>query len=135
MNFSECYKYQEEGEKKFGRIEWLRTFQKRNREKLERGGADRPKRKPLSPSKKNALYAKQQGKCASCGESYPLSQMTDDHWNVNATDYNNIKNRRLVCRSCNSTKNANSVMEEAKRLNRTAQDLTQQQNQLHEESL
>jgi len=102
------------------------------RERLD-GGVTRPKRKPLSPSKRNALYAKQAGKCAICEDPYPIGQMTDDHLDPNAgAHYNDFRNRRLVCGSCNSRKNANSVYDEAKRLGIPVADLIAGQNTLHD---
>lgn len=130
--YDECEEYQREGMKEFGLGIWNATTAKLNRARLQ--NPDRPKRKPLSPSKRNALYAKQGGRCADCGESFPISQLTDDHHDPNAgANYNDFRNRRLVCRPCNSSKNANSVIEEAQRKGKTIFQYVHEQNELHGE--
>jgi 5-methylcytosine-specific restriction endonuclease McrA len=129
--FEECESYQRAGIGLFGAGIWNATTAKLNRSRIS---PDRVKRKPLPPSKRKSLYAKQSGRCAGCQDPFPMGQLTDDHFNSHAEgeSYNDIRNRRLVCRPCNSKKGAGTLMEEARRSRSTVAALIAQQNQLHE---
>jgi 5-methylcytosine-specific restriction endonuclease McrA len=117
---------------KHGYSECTRVMKKWNRSRLE--NADRPKRKPLSPSQRLKLYAKQGGRCGRCGEPMPMGHLEDDHFDPNAGEgYNNFQNRRLLCSDCNKSKGANSVYAEAKELNITVLELLRRQANIHDE--
>jgi 5-methylcytosine-specific restriction endonuclease McrA len=91
-----------------------------------------PMRRKLKPDEKKQLYLAQDGKCARCGKVCSIQAMTDDHFNVEVGDaYNDISNRRLVCRRCNSVKGARSLYEEAKAINKTVAQLLKEQQAIH----
>ena len=84
-----------------------------NRERLNSGTPQ--KRKRLPPAQKKKMYARQDGKCARCKEPKPYSEMTDDHFESIANGGGNeLSNRRLVCKSCNSSKGDRTPFEESK---------------------
>ena len=54
---------------------------------------------------KRAIYEKQQGKCAFCGQSFPIERMQGDHiiaWSNGGTTV--IENCQMLCAQCNGTK-------------------------------
>lgn len=54
---------------------------------------------------KNAVYRKQEGKCAICGEYHPIEEMEADHiipWSKGGTT--ELENCQLLCRHCNRVK-------------------------------
>jgi 5-methylcytosine-specific restriction endonuclease McrA len=92
-----------------------------------------PMRRKLKADEKKQLYIAQDGKCARCGKARSIQAMTDDHFNVEAGEaYNDISNRRLVCRRCNSAKGARSLYEEAKAINKTLVQLLKEQQKIHD---
>ena len=54
---------------------------------------------------KRAVYEKQDGKCASCGQPFPIERMQGDHivaWSNGGTTV--IENCQMLCAQCNGTK-------------------------------
>ena len=130
---NECQQEFQAWIKKYGRSECQRVIKNFNRRRLEAGDAARPARKPLSYAVKMKLFRKQMCKCARCHEEKKFSELTDDHYDVNSGErYNDIRNRRLLCVKCNSSKGANSVYDEAKALGVPVNQLVGEQNQLHD---
>jgi len=107
---------------RYPRSEFRQAVKRLGRERLSVG--DREKRKPLSRSQKMNLYARQNGGCARCFESFALRQLTDDHHiPIAKGGGNGLHNRRLVCKKCNAQKSDADPFTESKR---TGQPITRQ---------
>lgn len=104
-----------------------RSIFDRELKRLQRGRLapkDREARKPLTPTQKLRLYAKQNGGCARCFDSFTVKQLTDDHTiPISKGGGNALWNRRLVCAKCNREKSDSDPLSESKR---TGQSITQQ---------
>jgi len=73
------------------------------------------KLKPMKRKQKEYLYVKQKGCCGRCRENFGISELSDDHFIARSHGgLNDFKNRRLLCRVCNSSKGANGPIEESK---------------------
>ena len=89
---------------------------------------DRPARIRVSASARRDMYARQSGKCGICGkemEGGNLSRLDVDHINPELTGpaFNHRSNMTLCHASCNRSKGAASVADQAKRYGRTMNDI------------
>ncbi len=93
-----------------------------NRERLQ--VSDRPARIRLSPAKRKHLYFQQGGKCNVCGQLVEPDNFDIDHKNPNLTGeaFNAWPNLAIAHPSCNRSKGADSIPEQAKKLGETMVD-------------
>jgi len=105
----------------YGTSEFDRAVKTLMRERLENPG--REKRKRISPRLREKLYVRQAGKCAICGDHFPPTELEGDHINPNRQDFNAPSNWQLLCKSCNTRKNAKSVMEQTVAYGKTALEI------------
>jgi len=95
----------------YGTSEFDRAVKTLMRERLKNPG--REKRKRIPPRLKEKLYAKQGGKCANpkCDQHFRIDELEGDHIDCNRQDFNSPRNWQLLCKPCNSMKNAMTVEE------------------------
>lgn len=78
------------------------------------------KRKAMPKAWLKRAYDRQEGYCARRGEFVDLKDATADHIvALNLGGEHSEDNIQMCCRRCNSEKNAKSLFQDAKRLNRT----------------
>lgn len=97
-----------------------------NRERLDAPRTQ--KRKSFAWSMVAKLYERQKGICPVCTQPMRLlksarAENEVDHINPMAPDFNNPRNLQLLHKSCNRSKSALSVMEQAKRYGITAAEI------------
>lgn len=120
-----CLEELREMRKKYGTSTFNFAVKKLNRERLE-SGKDRPKRVKFAWSMYKRLYEKQRGICPRCRKTMVLlrGEVEIDHIEPNAGEgFNDQRNLRVLHASCNHSKGANTIYEEAKKLNRTITEM------------
>jgi len=96
----------------------------------ERLAADRDKRKRFKwPNDYKRLYERQKGVCPRCNQPMVFIQgeIHIDHFDAGREDFNADTNLRVLHRTCNESKGANSIIDEAKRKGITVKELLEQQ--------
>ena len=79
------------------------------------------KRRRLKWAEKEKLYGKQHGNCLRCRQHFEITELTEDHIKAIAEGgTNDIRNFRLVCAGCNSSKGEKNLIEDSKRTGNTA---------------
>ena len=89
---------------------------------------DRPERIRVPLGARSVMYAKQNGKCGICGlemDGRNVSRLDVDHINPNLTGtaFTSRNNLQLTHPTCNRSKGALSVADQAKRYGRTMTDI------------
>jgi 5-methylcytosine-specific restriction endonuclease McrA len=118
---SDLRKTLEELQVRHGYSEFWHTIKAMARRRLDKG--DRERRRPLTRIQRDALYVRQDGLCAGCHESFPVMRMTDDHIiPLSKGGSDDFRNRRLLCRECNSRKSDKSMVDVSKATGDTIMD-------------
>jgi len=107
---------------RYPRSEFRAAVKRLGRERLAPG--EREKRNRLTPSQRLKLYARQNGDCARCFDSFTIRQLSDDHIvPISKGGTNHMLNRRLVCKKCNSQKSDADLFKESKRTGQSIANL------------
>ena len=79
------------------------------------------KRKPMPKGVKEKMYVKQGGRCLRCGQPFRIEELTDDHLIpvIHGGNPDDMRNRQLLCKPCNSSKGSNTPLEESKATGKT----------------
>ena len=106
------------------RSSWDEALRMCARERLRTDKVDRRqnsvKRDRLTRDQAYRLYKRQNGKCQRCKDPFSISDLTDDHIQpIIEGGTNDMRNRRLICKRCNSEKGGSSPILDSKRTGQT----------------
>lgn len=124
MSYQECNEEFQEWVGKHGYSNCQAVIKAWGRKRIDAGRPPRDKTKKVDIDR---MYKRQDGLCAECNEVLNMAQRSSweiDHIDPNAGEnFNHIQNKRILCRTCNREKSAQTLQEQSKTTGRTMTEI------------